>query len=772
MSKGIVFMATVALACLPRLAGADSCPVLPDTQRACQDTVSKAALGYTKSHLKAVQTCLSKIQNATLPPGDPATMCRGSVGTPPTDAPTADKLADAAAKVVNVLGSRCTDADVAALDLCAPTVAGLAACLVEDHYPQIDSALGAQFGTVTQSVDPSRMQCQTTIANQGAKYLSKYLRTVQRCLASRNKKECATDEVVSKCLAPQPDGPKYEAKAANKIQRLRDKMALTLANSSCAGAGVVDGLDACGSTNAELLDCLQCNHDQVASILVAGEHGSVRLATPSSTIQAAVSAADEGDTVLVTPGTYTETVEIQDSGLSLIGLKDCTTGDRAVMESPNPGVTPDGIFACGSLAPSCTHRADDLLFQGLEVRHFQDNAIFTVGIEGVVFRDVVTVGDGTNTGMEYGPFPILSNDVLIEDSEVIGVRDAGIYVGQSTNIIVRNNVVHDNVAGIEIENSANSQVYGNHAYDNTGGILVFKLPGLSVQLSNCNEVFDNLIENNNTPNFGSGTVGLVPRGTGILILSGDSVHVHDNMVTGNETFGLVATDQYTLNLLNDPDPFPMLSPDAAVSDNFYIGNTLTGNGTNPDPAGGGFSGDFFSVLLDPGTSGNCGQGNTLGAGTFPLPACTSPTPPGCPLPPSTSTTVTSTTVTTTSTSTSTTLPASWAAIQAAVIGPTCGGCHGGSGGLDDLADCNLGLADMVDVASSRLPSMDRIEPGDSANSWLVHKLEGTHTTFEPGCTGPGGSCGNQMPLGGPFFEQHIIDSLKAWIDAGAINDCP
>jgi hypothetical protein len=69
--------------------------------------------------------------------------------------------------------------------------------------------------------------------------------------------------------------------------------------------------------------------------------------------------------------------------------------------------------------------------------------------------------------------------------------------------------------------------------------------------------------------------------------------------------------------------------------------------------------------------------------------------------------------------------------------------------------------------------MDRIEPGDSANSFIIHKLEGTQSIFNAMCTGGGGNpCGFQMPLGGPYLAQHIIDSLKAWIDAGAINDCP
>jgi parallel beta-helix repeat protein len=60
----------------------------------------------------------------------------------------------------------------------------------------------------------------------------------------------------------------------------------------------------------------------------------------------------------------------------------------------------------------------------------------------------------------------------------VGASDAGIYVGQSKHIIVRNSKAYQNVAGIEIENSWYADVYENEAFNNTGGILVFDLPDL------------------------------------------------------------------------------------------------------------------------------------------------------------------------------------------------------------------------------------------------------------------------------------------------------
>lgn len=137
-------------------------------------------------------------------------------------------------------------------------------------------------------------------------------------------------------------------------------------------------------------------------------------------------------------------------------------------------------------------------------------------------------------------------------------------------------------------------------------------------------------------------------------------------------------------------------------------------------------------------------------------------------PPAT-TTSTSTSTSTSSTTTSTLAP-TWAAIQT-YLAPRCG-CHGAAAaaGLGGLNDCNAGHAALVNVASTELTSMDRVEPGDPTSSWIMHKLDGTHGTFSASCVSM--FCGQQMPLGGPYFSVSVRDSIRAWITNGAVNDCP
>jgi hypothetical protein len=86
-----------------------------------------------------------------------------------------------------------------------------------------------------------------------------------------------------------------------------------------------------------------------------------------------------------------------------------------------------------------------------------------------------------------------------------------------------------------------------------------------------------------------------------------------------------------------------------------------------------------------------------------------------------------------------------------------------------LNNCNTGHANLVNVGSASLPTMDRVEPGDPANSFFMHKLDGTQGMFAAGC---GGSCGSQMPLGDDPLSAEVRDAIREWILNGAANDCP
>lgn len=98
------------------------------------------------------------------------------------------------------------------------------------------------------------------------------------------------------------------------------------------------------------------------------------------------------------------------------------------------------------------------------------------------------------------------------------------------------------------------------------------------------------------------------------------------------------------------------------------------------------------------------------------------------------------------------------AIQASVFTPTCAtaGCHGGAGAQQGLRlDDGFSFDNLVGVASAQVPELNRVEPGDPDNSYLVQKLEGT------------AAAGARMPFGGPPLDEALIDDIRQWISDGA-----
>ena len=148
-------------------------------------------------------------------------------------------------------------------------------------------------------------------------------------------------------------------------------------------------------------------------------------------------------------------------------------------------------------------------------------------------------GTASSENGAYGIYPVLCKNLLIENCVAIGASDAGIYVGQSDQVIIRNNMAFYNVAGIESENSTHVEIYNNEVYQNTSGLLIFNLPKLTRYGSNVN-AYQNTIYNNNTENFGvkGSIVSSVPKGTGVVIMATQDVAFYDNTVKDHKTSNL------------------------------------------------------------------------------------------------------------------------------------------------------------------------------------------------------------------------------------------
>jgi parallel beta-helix repeat protein len=279
-----------------------------------------------------------------------------------------------------------------------------------------------------------------------------------------------------------------------------------------------------------LTACLLSSCSPGAIMVAAGPDAQAR-------IQAALIAAKPGQTVQLGEGKF----DLQD-GLSLdvANVKLIGAGpEKTILSFKAQTGAGEGLMVT----------SDGVTLEGFAVEDTRGDGIKSKGADNITYRNLRvewTGGPKTDNGA-YGIYPVESENVLIEKIVVRGSSDAGIYVGQSRNIIVRNSLAEQNVAGIEIENSINADVYDNVTQGNTAGILVFDLPGLPQVGGGNVRVANNKSINNNLANFGKpgAIVSSVPKGVGLIVMANKGVWVENNEFAGNDTSHvLVVAYQY------------------------------------------------------------------------------------------------------------------------------------------------------------------------------------------------------------------------------------
>jgi parallel beta-helix repeat protein len=250
--------------------------------------------------------------------------------------------------------------------------------------------------------------------------------------------------------------------------------------------------------------------------------------------------AKEGDIIELPEGTYTLT-----RSLILDGIKNITIRgkgkDKTTLSFKGQKDGAEGLRIT----------ADGVVMEDFAVLDAKGDCIKVQDATNVTFRRMKvgwTSLHDTKNG-SYSTYPVGCTNVLIEECDVFGSSDAGVYVGQSKNIIVRKNNVHDNVAGIEIENCTDADVYDNLSTNNTGGILIFDLPDLQKKNGSRCRVYNNKIINNNVPNFGvkGTTVGEIPAGTGVIVMATNFCDVYNNEISGHNSVSAAIISYLALN---------------------------------------------------------------------------------------------------------------------------------------------------------------------------------------------------------------------------------
>lgn len=240
--------------------------------------------------------------------------------------------------------------------------------------------------------------------------------------------------------------------------------------------------------------------------------------------------AQPGDIIDIPKGTFTITKQLSLS-VDYVTIRGQGMDDSILdFSSQNQGA--EGLLVT----------SNNVILENFTIQNTIGDAVKANQVDGFTIRQVRTRwtrGPHTENG-GYGIYPVLSRNILIEGCETSDASDTGIYVGQSENIIVRQNRAFHNVAGIEIENSKGADVYDNYVHANAGGILVYSMPGLT-RPGEQTRVFGNIIFDNNIDNFSppSNTVGDVPAGTGIMITANKKVEVFNNFLSNHSTTNIL-----------------------------------------------------------------------------------------------------------------------------------------------------------------------------------------------------------------------------------------
>ncbi|MGE3764347.1 MAG: parallel beta-helix domain-containing protein [Kofleriaceae bacterium] len=267
-------------------------------------------------------------------------------------------------------------------------------------------------------------------------------------------------------------------------------------------------------------------------------------------VQTAFIEIESGGTIAFGEGTFSFATDLS---LDVDGVTIKGAGmDSTILSFKKQVTGAQGILVTGN----------DFVIHDIGLEDSPGDALKILGTQNVhIYKTRVEwTGGPAETNGAYGLYPVQCTNVLIEDSVVKGASDAGIYVGQSNNIMVRRNRAELNVAGIEIENSTHADVTENVATNNTGGILVFNLPGLDVANGAGTRVFANEVFENNTVNFApvGNIVGKVPTGTGIVILAAHDVDIFDNDIRDHKSINIGMISYVPVGTPDDPnyDQYP------------------------------------------------------------------------------------------------------------------------------------------------------------------------------------------------------------------------
>lgn len=236
--------------------------------------------------------------------------------------------------------------------------------------------------------------------------------------------------------------------------------------------------------------------------------------------------AQNGDTISLPEGHFIFTKSLILDGKKNIVIKGAGI-DKTVLSFRNQAQGAEGIRVAN---------ASNITVQDFTIQDALGDNIKTIYVDTITFRHIKTEWTfdfNPDLVGAYGVYPVICKNVTIENCIALRASDSGIYVGQSENVVIRNNEVLENVCGINVENCGNVAIYNNKTHHNTSGITVLDVPGLTRYSDNV-RIYDNKIYDNNLKNFApKGNVAAnTYQGSGIMLWAAKHAKIENNDFSG------------------------------------------------------------------------------------------------------------------------------------------------------------------------------------------------------------------------------------------------
>ncbi len=292
-------------------------------------------------------------------------------------------------------------------------------------------------------------------------------------------------------------------------------------------------------------------------------HHTVHVVHPGESIQKAVDAAEPGDTVLLTRGTYHESVDVSTPGLTLRGVGRGTVLEPAKAAgttapttgsgtAKDPKGSKDSKGSKGSkgtkAATGCAasgngicvvgtkdHHVDDVTVASLTVRGFAKTGLYATEADGLTVRHVTADRNGVwGIATEHSVHGLFRHNTARDNG------DAGLFLANTVKeelgatdtegTVVERNRLEGNRIGVTVRRLRNLTVAGNQITGNCAGVFV--VGDENKPKAGFVTVRDNRIERNNKSCPKTARLDAL-QGTGIVLTGAEDSLVTHNVIKDN-----------------------------------------------------------------------------------------------------------------------------------------------------------------------------------------------------------------------------------------------